>query len=258
MEFGVQTFTVRKAQKKSITDAYLPLIRMGIRRLEIARIDFNEKNALEIRELKDKHGIEVASIQVKPKYVSTEIDKLACFCEITECKTIVISMLPFECILGREEKFYSFIAKLDPLFDLYEKRGITLAYHHHNWEYVTLQNGKTRMAELIGKTEKIRFVHDTYWSARSGVDPAAQIEEFGSRLIGIHLRDLAQRKRGLGVKPINCAIGDGILNFERIIRAAERTGSPYYVIEQKTDTPYKDIEKSYLFIKKLTEETDLI
>ena len=104
MEFGVQTFTIRKAQKKSIRSAYLPLIRLGIKRFEVARIDFNEKNAKEIRALVDEYGIEVCSIQVKPKYVFGDIDNVVKFCEIVECKNVVISMLPFKCVLGGEDK----------------------------------------------------------------------------------------------------------------------------------------------------------
>ena len=48
MKFGVQTFTIRKAQKKNIRSSYLPLINLGIKSFEVARIDFNRKNALEI------------------------------------------------------------------------------------------------------------------------------------------------------------------------------------------------------------------
>ena len=32
-------------------------------------------------------------------------------------------MLPFECILGKEDKFYSFIDSLDQQFEIYEKQG---------------------------------------------------------------------------------------------------------------------------------------
>ena len=66
-------------------------------------------------------------------------------------------MLPFDCILGKEEKFYSFIGLLDKQYQIYEKHGITLAYHHHNWEYVRLSNGKTRMHELLNLTKKINI-----------------------------------------------------------------------------------------------------
>ena len=74
MRVGVQTFTIRKSQKKSIRDAYLPLIDLGIRQFEVARIDFNRANADELKSLVDEYGIEIVSIQVKPKYVFGDSD----------------------------------------------------------------------------------------------------------------------------------------------------------------------------------------
>ena len=74
INFGVQTFTIRKHQKKSIREAYMPLIRLGIKSLEVARIDFNLKNAEQIKSLSDEFGIEVTSIQVKPKQVFGDVD----------------------------------------------------------------------------------------------------------------------------------------------------------------------------------------
>ena len=246
---GIQTYTVRKAQAKSIEGAYMPLIKLGIKKYEIARMDFNEKNANEVKRLKDEYGIEVCSVQVKPKYVFGDIDKVARFCEISGCKNVVISMLPFECILGSEDRFYRFISTLDGTYEKYEARGLTLAYHHHNWEYVRLKSGKTRMDELIESTGKIRFVHDTYWTAKCGIDPAVQIARFGNRLLGVHLRDMELYKKGLDVCARNCEIGEGVLDFGRIINAAAGVGCEYLVIEQKTDTPYESIEKSYRNLK---------
>ena len=253
MNVGVQTFTIRKAQKKSIRDAYLPLIRLGIRRFEVARIDFNKANADELKKLVDEYGIEIVSIQVKPKYVFGASDGIIDFCKTVGCERVVISMLPFPCILGKEEKFYEFVGTLDSTYELYEKHGITLAYHHHNWEYITLSSGKTRMAELLSLTKKIKFVHDTYWTAGCGIAPDKQILEFGERLVGIHLRDLTHKKNGIKVLPRNCAIGDGVIDFGKVFRAAKDVGCYYLVIEEKTDTPYEEIEKSY---KKCLEITD--
>ena len=254
LDFGVQTFTIRHLQKKNIKKAYMPLIKLGIKKYEVARIDFNEKNANIIKELVDGQGIEVVSIQVKPKYVFGEIEKIVRFCEITGCKNVVISMLPFGCILGNEEKFYNFLDSLDKHCDIYASHGITLAYHHHNWEYVRLSNGKTRMEELLSRTERIKFVHDTYWTARSGVSPTAQIKAFGKRLLGVHLRDLSFKARGIDVLPINSAIGEGVVDFSAVLSECEKVGCSYYVIEQKTDSPYRDIEKSYLKLKEITED----
>lgn len=253
---GVQTFTIRHAQKKDIKAAYMPLIKLGIKRYEVARIDFNEKNALAIKELVYKEDIEVVSIQVKPKYVFADPEKIISFCKTVGCKNVVISMLPFRCILGKEKNFYDFLESLDAQYDLYEKSGITLAYHHHNWEYITLSNGKTRMDELLSRTERIKFVSDTYWTARCGLSPAHQLYEFGERLLGVHLRDLTHTAKGLKVNPKNCAVGEGVINFSAVLRAASDVGAEYLVIEEKTDTPYENIEKSYRNIGKILEAYD--
>ena len=245
MKFGVQTFTVRKKQKKSITAALKPLIDIGIRSFEIARIDFNEKNAAELAALVKSEGIEISSIQVKPKYVYGEPERIIGFCRTVGCPIVVISMLPFKCILGTEKDFYGFVDTLDAMAELYGKSGITLAYHHHNWEYIRLSSGRTRMAELICRTKRIRFVHDTYWTAGCGVDPVRQIEEFGDRLVGIHLRDLGFTAKGISVVPTDTAIGDGVIDFGRVLSAAEKVGCSYYAIEQKTKTPYPELEKSF-------------
>ena len=254
MKFGVQTFTVRKAQKKSIREAYLPLIRMGIKSFEVARIDFNSPNATELKKLVDEYGIEISAIQVKPKYVFGQPEKIIEFCHTVGCKNVVISMLPFGCILGSEQKFYDFVATLDPQFEKYAERGIALAYHHHNWEYVRLSNGRTRMDELLQLTKKINFVHDTYWTARCGISPARQIKEFGNRLLGIHLRDLDHNRRGLDVIPHDTAVGDGVIDFAEVLDAAMLVGCSYYVIEQKTDKPYEEIEKSFKYLMELKQD----
>lgn len=252
MNIGVQTFTVRKAQKRGIREAYLPLLDMGIRNFEIARMEFNEKNALAVKALADECGIEVSAIQVKPKYIFGDVGGVSEFCRITGCHRAVISMLPFGCILGGEDRFYKFVDSLDRQAEIYAEHGITLGYHHHNWEYVKCASGRTRMDELIDRTSRIRFVHDTYWTARSGIDPAVQIERFGERLLGIHLRDLTHKKHLLDVRAQDAAIGDGVIDFGRVFDVAERVGCEYYVIEQKTDDPYGEIGKSFKKCKEIT------
>ena len=254
MRVGVQTFTIRKQQKKNMEQAYLPLILLGILDLEVARIKFNRKNALQIQELIKKYGINVVSVQVKPKDVFGHAEEVAEFCKLTGCKNVVISMLPFRCILGTEKTFYDFLQTLDKQYELYQSYGLELAYHHHNWEYITLSNGKTRMEELLDKTGKIRFVHDTYWTTKCGMSSALQIRQFGKRLLGIHLRDLTLYKKGLKVLSKDAAVGEGVINFTEVFREAERAGCEYYVIEQKTGQPYEKLAISYKNILKITAE----
>ena len=244
MTFGVQTFTVRREQRRGLRQAYLPLAEMGIRNLEVARIDFDRKRAAELKAVTEELGLTVCSVQVKPKYIFGDPRGIIEFCKTVGCKNAVISMLPFNCILGSEERFYSFLGTLDGACELYAKEGVTLGYHHHNWEYITLSGGRTRMQELIAGTRRLKFVHDTYWTAGCGASPARQIEEFGDRLMGVHLRDLRLEGRGLDVLRRDCPIGDGVIDFSSVLRAAERVGDPYLVIEQNTADPYGDVKRS--------------
>lgn len=245
MTFGVQTFTIRKEQKNDIKKAYLPLIELGIKEFEVARINFNQQNAKIIQSLVEEYGIRVVAIQVKPKYAFGNVKEMVEFCEMTGCKTVVISMLPFHCILGSEKVFYEFLDTLDQQYEQYKDCGIELAYHHHDWEYIRLSNGKTRMDELLEKTKKIKFVHDTYWSTKSGVPSEVQIQRFGKRLKGIHLRDFSTHKNGLKVLSKDAAIGEGVIDFEKVFTEANKVGCDYYVIEQKTEVPYEKIRISY-------------
>ena len=143
------------------------------------------------------------------------------------------------------------ISKLDKYYDIYKAHNLELAYHHHNWEYITLSNGKTRMGELLERTQKIRFVHDTYWTTKCGLSSKVQIQQFGNRLIGIHLRDLALYKSGLKVLSKDAAVGEGVVDFEEVLVEAERSACQYLVIEQKTKQPYEDICRSYENCKKI-------
>ena len=61
-------------------------------------------------------------------------------------------------------------------------------------------------------------------------------------------------------KKLSCghdaAIGDGVINFESVLRSAESVGCSYYVIEQKTDTPYRDIEKSFTRLESIRSKIE--
>ena len=242
---------VEDLQKKDMDAAYRMVADIGLKYLEVARIKFNRENAERVKSITEKYGLKVMSVQVKPKQVFGDVDGVVEFCKITGCKNVVISMLPFECILGSDEKFYAFVKKLDRQTEIYAKHGLTLAYHHHNWEYIKLQSEPCRMDVLLRDTEKIMFVHDTYWSARSGISPDVQIKRFGDRLLGVHLRDLDFKKKLLDVIPIDAPIGRGVIDFSKVLSACDDVGCAYYVIEQNSRDPKSDLIFSLASLRKI-------
>ena len=245
MRIGVETYTIRKQQKKNLTKAYFTLIEKGFRYFELSKIKFNQKNAEIIRDLIDNYKIHIVSILAKPDDVFHHADQLISFCHQTNCTNVVISMLPFKCILGPECLFYLFLNKVDEMAEIYQKAGIVLAYHHHNWEFDKVSNGKRRMDELVDRTEKIQFVLDTYWCRKCNGSPEVQMKQFGNRLLGMHLRDYVQVQKGLKKKSKDGVIGTGVLDFQAILKLAEELGCEYGVFEHNTNQPYEDLVMSF-------------
>ena len=246
MRIGVETYSIRKQQKKDLQKSCLSMIESGILDFEFVRIKFNDQNAKILKTLKDQYGLNVCGILAKPKEVFFQAEQLISFCHQTGCTNIVISMLPFEVILGNEAKFYQWINQLDQQAELYRRHGIELAFHHHDWEYAFLSNGKTRMDELLEKTNQLKFVLDTYWLSVCGRNVVDELHRFHDRLLGLHIKDVTLVQKGLRVKMKNTIIGTGILDFESILHEAEKEKCAYAVIELNTDHPVLDVKQSFL------------
>ena len=54
----------------------------------------------------------------------------------------------------------------------------------------------------------------------------------------------------------DAAIGDGVIEFSEVLEIAESVGCAYYVIEQKTDKPYEEIEKSFSYLTEIKNKME--
>ena len=126
-------------------------------------------------------------------------------------------------------------------------------YHNHDHEFRKI-GGKTileKMAEDFAPDE-MGFTLDTFWVQAGGANPVEWIEKLKGRLPCIHLKDF-QFARG----PIHdhiCAVGDGNINFEPVIRAAEDAGTEYLLVEQDLchgEDPFACLARSYRNLRAL-------
>jgi Sugar phosphate isomerases/epimerases len=250
MLLGVQTFTVHKAARKDLRKALISLLDEGFSSFELAYIPFSKRSAIIASSLQKERPFVVTSLMVKPRILASKPQEIVAFAKAVKAKNLVISRLAVKGILGGEKGLASFAMEINHLIDLYAKEGLTMAYHHHNWEYVTLPSGETKLSFLLRNCPNLRFVNDTFWSARAGKNPAVQIKEFGKRLLGVHLRDIHDEESGLKAKAKDCELGKGFTDFHDVIAAAKEVGAEYCVIEQKTTTPLKSLETSRNHLKK--------
>ncbi len=257
MKIGLQLFTCRKQAQKDLFGTLEKLAALGIKYIEAARINFDDKDIEAFKKAKEQFGIEVVSAQIKPHILADDFDKCMKFLRETECKTAIISVLPTECIIGSDEKLVEFCKWASELAKKYKENGIQLCYHHHDFEFI--RSGKGTRFDIIveNMSEDMHFVIDTYWTTKAGINVEKLLDRLSGRVRGVHLRDYALYRKFIGRNPSNYALGDGVVDFNCIIEAAKRNGVDYGVIEQNTKHPFSEIAKSVAHVQKIGYGEDM-
>lgn len=99
---------------------------------------------------------------------------------------------------------------LRKIIALCEQHGIVLNLHNHTYE---VENDLHDLKGTLARIPDVKLGPDLNWLVRAGVDPAAFIRQFGSRIVFLHLRD--QKKDGRWSE----ALGEGDTDFVAIAAA---------------------------------------
>ncbi len=108
-------------------------------------------------------------------------------------------------------------------FDLLEKLcdeyRISLAIHNHPKPHSLYWNPDAVVKATRGRSKRIGACADTGHYVRSGLDPVACLKKLEGRLIGLHLKDLAEAGK---VEAHEVAWGQGVGNIQGILREVQR------------------------------------
>lgn len=128
--------------------------------------------------------------------------------------------------------------------------GVSIGYHNHAHELIKY-DGVTALDILLKDLSKdIWFEIDTYWITFGGGDPAAWIDKVAGRIPCVHFKDL-------GMCPVENKqqmreVGEGNLNWSRIIESCRKAGTKWYIIEQDNCNgvdPFECVERSLKNLK---------
>jgi sugar phosphate isomerase/epimerase len=148
--------------------------------------------------------------------------------------------------------------------------GITLLYHNHDFEFVTI-DGKYALDILYESVpaDYLQTELDTCWVNVGGEEPAAYIRKYSGRAPVVHLKDFYGEKSEdmyelIGIekkapkRPGNFEfrpVGSGVQNFPAIIDAAKDAGALWLVVEQDVATmgltPMESIAKSREYLRSI-------
>jgi sugar phosphate isomerase/epimerase len=130
--------------------------------------------------------------------------------------------------------------------------GITFGYHNHSFEFEKSGEGrKTNYDILIEEAPELAMEVDFYWVVNAGIDPIDLIERCKGRLSVIHLKDMEVHPKD---GPIIAAIGEGNINWPKIIPALQAAGTQWYAVEQDRclRDPFDCLRSSYDYLAEFT------
>ena len=105
--------------------------------------------------------------------------------------------------------------------------GLQLLYHNHDFELKKNENNIVILDYLLENTDPkyVNFQMDLFWVTKAGVDPLDYFNKYPGRFLIWHVKDMDDKGRF-------APVGEGIIDFKRILAQKERSGMKYYMVEQ--------------------------
>ena len=129
-----------------------------------------------------------------------------------------------------------------------KKAGIQLCYHNHDFEFIQ-EDGKYPYETLLKNTDKklVKMEMDLYWMTKAKQDPITVFNENPGRFPLLHLKDMDNTPKQMFTE-----VGNGIVDFKKILSHSNTAGVKYVFVEQDVcpGDPFDSITQSITYIKK--------
>lgn len=127
-----------------------------------------------------------------------------------------------------------------------KKAGLKLCYHNHAFEFQPF-GSKTGFEIMMDGLDRANagVEMDVFWVSVGGQDPEAMLKKYAGRVDLVHIKDKAagtpvQFNEGVPKTAFKEA-GKGVLDWPKILRAAQAAGVKHYFVEQD-QTPGNPID----------------
>ncbi|MGI9498964.1 MAG: sugar phosphate isomerase/epimerase family protein [Geminicoccaceae bacterium] len=144
--------------------------------------------------------------------------------------------------------------ELGQLADRFEKNGIRLGYHNHDWELQPKEGGKTAL-DLIFETAgdaPLGWQADIAWLARGGAVSNFWLQHLQGRLRSVHVKDIAPDGEKLNEDGWT-DVGHGNLDWPQLWQISRARGAGWMVVEHdKPADPTGFAKRSYDFLANMT------
>jgi len=247
---GAQMYTVRDYCKTfpDIAASVKKVADIGYTAVQIS--GFGSADPKDIAKVLADNGLTVASTHMGWPDFLNNLDQTIETHKLYKCKHPAIGGLPGE--YHSVDGLKRFLDELAPIAEKLAAEGMDFSYHNHNHELIKY-GGKTWLAMLYEQAspDMLKAEIDVYWIQAGGGDPAEWVRKCAGREPLLHLKDFIMAP---GREQRFAEIGEGNLNWPRIMDEAKKGGVEWYLVEQDRSydrDPFESLAISYRNLKKM-------
>jgi len=146
-------------------------------------------HATAFRALADRNALALPAAHVPLKLLEEQPEQAFDVCHTLGVELIVVPWLPEEARPTTRAAADDLGRRLAVLQRRAAASGFRLAYHNHDFEFITLEDGSLLMEVLLGAEPAILWEADIGWLIRAGQDPLAWLDRYSDRVVSVHLKD---------------------------------------------------------------------
>ena len=243
MKFGVQLYNFRQALAQDFKGAMKEIAKIGFDGVEYA-FNFGGMAPKEIAAFTRELGLECCGAMFSREKLLDPASEDWNYAKALNPPAISISATVDFVNLWQEIRDVCVAIQKNA-----ETCGITFSYHNH-WAEYELADGIPAMYRILDDpaATKLFLEPDVCWLTCAGMDPAAYIRKYASRIKQIHFKDNLPEMKTATTVPL----GKGIVDLKSAFAAAAESSCEWIIYEQDTSAdPFKDAAESLKFMRSL-------
>lgn len=241
---ALQMYTLRNEAEKDFIGTLNKVAELGFDGVEFA--GYGGMEAAELRKVLDQEGLQAASSHIPIAELENDLEKVIQDQIVLGSRYIVCPWIPED--QRTEKDYWKLIKLLNTAGERCHQEGISLCYHHHDFELEKLSDGRTVLQTIFEETNPdwVKAEFDIYWLTYAGEEPADWITRYQERSPIVHLKDMTTD----GTK-FFAELGTGGVDLDSVLALGEESRIKWWVVEQDESrkSPLESVGDSLKYLK---------
>jgi len=249
---GLQLYSLRNQLATNIPDTLAEIKSWGITNVELAGT--YGLTTEQFKEQLDANGLRPISAHYPYDQFRTNLDWVLSDAQTLGIKYVGCAWIPHNGDFD-EKTCREAIETFNHAGEVLAQHGMTFFSHTHGYEFEPYKNG-TLFDLIMAETNPkyVSFQMDIFWVAHAGQDPVKLMQKYSHRWKLMHLKDMRKTTPTgffTGHSDVtNCVtIGEGKISFPPLLRAAEKAGVTWYIIEDESPVSEQQIPQSLSYLE---------